>query len=198
VRVGPGLGPQAPHEWIVVASGATIALLVAAHVVNRLTVDSDLLRLDAEANLPTWASSGLFGLAGLAWLAVAAAERSERRLRATLGALLLVLSLDELATLHERLSAEIGASTAEWIVQPLAGLAAIALLVAAGRRAGATARRLLLAALGALVLGHLAELATPAPEEGPVAAALKIVEESLEMLVGAFALAAAAARQESA
>jgi len=87
------------------------------------------------------------------------------------GALLLVLSLDELATLHERLSAEIGATTAEWIVQPLPGLVAIALLVGAGRQAGGAAQRLLVAAVGALVLGHLAELATPAPEQGPAAAA---------------------------
>ncbi|MGI8779092.1 MAG: hypothetical protein ACR2L8_02780, partial [Solirubrobacteraceae bacterium] len=171
-----------------------IASLALVHVVNRVTVDSDLLRLDTEANLPTWASSLQFGLAGIACLLVAAADRGGRGRWSGVSALLLVLSLDELATLHERLSAEIGAAVAEWIVQPLAGLAAIALLVAAGRQAGGVTRQLLLAAVGTLVAGHLAELATPAPEEGLVAAALKIVEESLEMLMGALVLAAATGR----
>jgi hypothetical protein len=186
--------PSAPHEWILAASCAAITLLALAHVVNRLTVDADLLRLDAEANLPTWASSLQFGLAGIACLALAATERAGGWRWAAVGALLLLLSLDESATLHERLSAEVGATTAEWVVQPLAGLVAIVVLVGAGRQAGGVARRLLLVAVGALVLGHLAELATPAPEQGPVAAALKIVEESLEMLVAALVLAAAAAR----
>jgi hypothetical protein len=181
----------APHGWILVASGAAIALLAAAHVINRVTFDSDLLRLDLEANVPTWASSMLFGLAGLACVVVGAA--AHRSLWVGLGALVLALSVDELAGLHERLSGELGATAAEWIVQPLAGLAAIVLLVAAGRQSGGSAQRLLLAAVAALVLGHLAELATPAPEEGPVAAVLKIVEESLEMLVAAFVLAAAVA-----
>jgi hypothetical protein len=172
-------------------SGAAIALLAAAHAINRVTFDSDLLRLDLEANVPTWASSMLFGLAGLASVVVGAAAR--QRLWIGLGALVLALSIDELAALHERLSGQLGADAAEWIVQPLAGLAAIALLVAVGRQAGGSVQRLLLAAVAALVLGHLAELATPAPEEGPVAAALKILEESLEMLVAAFVLGAAVA-----
>lgn len=181
-----------PHGWILLGSGAVIALLAAAHTINRLTFDSDLLRLDLEANVPTWASSLWFGVAGLACLALGAAER--RGLWAGLGALVLLLSLDEVAGMHERLSADLGATAAEWVVQPVAGLATIALLAGVGRTAGGTAQRLLLAAAAALVLGHLAELATPAPEEGPVAAALKVVEESLEMLVAAFVLAAAAAR----
>jgi hypothetical protein len=184
----------APQTWILVVSGGLIALLAVAHVGNRATVDSDLLRLDLEGNVPTWASSLMFGIAGLACLGVSAAGRRGRALWAGVGALALALSLDETAALHERLSADIGATSAEWIVQPLVGLAAIALLLAAGRQTGGPAQRLLLAAAGALVLGHLAELATPAPEEGAVAAALKIVEESLEMLVAALVLAAAAAR----
>jgi hypothetical protein len=184
----------APETWVLAASGGLIALLVVLHVGNRATIDSDLLRLDLEANVPTWASSLLFGLAGLACLGVSATRRRGRRLWAGVGALALALSLDETAALHERLSADIGSTSAEWIVQPLVGLAAIALLLAAGRQAGGPAQRLLLAAAGALVLGHLAELATPAPEEGALAAALKIVEESFEMLVAAFVLAAAAAR----
>jgi hypothetical protein len=163
------------------------------HVINRLTFDSDVLRLDLEANLPTWASSMQFGVAGLACLAVAAADRTGRGLWAAVGVLLLVLSLDELATMHERLSAAIGATPAEWIVQPLAGVTAIALLLATGRHAAGTARRLLHAAAAALVLGHLAELATPGREEGTAAAGLKVVEESLEMLVGALVLAATTA-----
>jgi hypothetical protein len=154
-------------------------------VVNRVTFDSDMLRLDLEANVPTWASSLLFGLAGIACIAAGWAG---------VGALALALSLDEVATLHERLSADIGATAAEWVVQPLVGLAAIALLLLTGTRASGAARGLLWAAAAALVLGHLAELATPAPEEGALAAGLKIVEESLELMVAAFLLAAATAQ----
>jgi hypothetical protein len=193
VRLAAAARPSTPHGWILAASCCAIALLALAHVVNRLTVDVELLRLDAEANLPTWASSLQFGLAGIACLALVATDRVRRWWWAAVGALLLLLSLDEFATLHERLSAEIGAATAEWFVQPLAGIVAIVVLVSAGRRAGGATQRLLMAAVGALVLAHLAELATPAPEQGAVAAALKVVEESLEMLVGAFVLAAAVA-----
>lgn len=183
-----------PHGRLLAISVAGIVVLATAHVIDRLTIDADLLRLDLEANLPTWFSSLQFGLAGVASLLLGGSRAPERRLWTAVGVLMLLLSLDELATLHERISAQIGADPAELVVQPLIGLAVIALLLDTAWRTGGVARVLLVAAVGALVLGHLAELATPAPEEGPVAAALKIVEESFEMLLAALVLSAAAAR----
>jgi hypothetical protein len=184
---------SAPQWRVIAVSGSIIALLVAVHVANRLTVNAELLRLDAEANLPTWFSSLQFALAGAACLAVAVARRRASWPWGLLGALMVLLSLDEVATLHERLSAQVGGTLAEVVIQPVAGLAVIALFVVVGRRAERTARRLLLAAAAALLLGHAAELATPPPEEGHVAAALKIAEESFEMMLGALVLAAAVA-----
>jgi hypothetical protein len=188
-----GRRPAALHHRLLRACCALIVALVALHVADRLTVDTPILRLDVEANIPTWASSVLFALAGVAWAMLARLERG-RRTWALLGALLIALSADEIATLHERLSGRTGAELAELLVQPAVGLAVIALFVVVSRGLHPTARGLLLAAAAALVLGHLAELATPAPEEGPVAAALKILEETFEMLLAALALTAAAAQ----
>jgi hypothetical protein len=187
------LRPKTLHWRIVTVGVAVIGLLAAAHVVNRYVSDGRLFRVDAEANVPTWGSSFQFGLAGLACLGVAAGG-PDRRLWTALGLLMLFFSLDEIATLHELLSAEIGSSTAEWIVQPPIGATVIALLLIAGRRARGPAGPLLLAAACALVLGHLSGLATPGTERGPVAAVIKVFEESFEMLLGTFVLAAAAAR----
>lgn len=71
------------------------------------------LDLDTEASLPTWFSSGLMLICALALLAIGVLVKREGLLKAApwliLAAIFFVLSLDEIATIHEWLSATLSA-----------------------------------------------------------------------------------------
>lgn len=159
-----------------------------------------LFSVGEERNVPTWFSSAtcLLAAAGLATIA-AGARRAENRWAVHwigLAVLLLALSIDETAELHERAVRALTRSGAAW---PLAaggfgaGLALVyrrflGALPARTRRDFVLAALSLAAALGLeLVASQVAHAlafgpATPRARETPLFALLTSVEELLEML----------------
>jgi len=157
-----------------------------------------LFDVNAEANVPTWFTVALLVLAaGAAAAAGLVASRSAPRAARfflALAVVLLLLSLDELAGLHERLGA-LGAAVTSgsalhfaWVVPgaALAGLLLVALLVG-GRSVPRTVRRQLAVALAIYLTGALLVEAVSGQvlvARGDRAAYLLVtgVEELLEML----------------
>jgi hypothetical protein len=85
--------------WMLAAAGVVVLL----HIANELTgANKRLFDLDKEQNLPTWLSSVQLFAAGLcAWLSSLRAPGRERLAWRGLAAILMFLSLDELALIHE-------------------------------------------------------------------------------------------------
>lgn len=127
-RVAAELAPSARRLTIRVRPvmaflAAAIALVVLLSLVQDLLIFlapeagfSDRiyrLDLDTEASLPTWFSSGLMLVCALTLLAIALQEKREGLRRALpwllMAAAFCALSLDEIATLHEGLSAALAA-----------------------------------------------------------------------------------------
>jgi hypothetical protein len=100
---------QYPVPAVVRGLFAVDLVLVALYALDRLVGQpswflSHFVDLNGEANLPTWASScQLAGVAALLFLTLPRHERNSRSRRAiaALGLLLLFLSLDEVASIHE-------------------------------------------------------------------------------------------------
>lgn len=142
------------RRWVQVLAGALAAVVVVFAVLGTLAVyvraRSDVIGafpgdqilqqqfiLDQENNIPTWFSSGLLALSAAmaALLAIADRNRTDNRRRYwwALAGLLLVLSMDETASLHETFSSSLqqglgvgGVLHFGWLV------AAIPLVLAAG------------------------------------------------------------------
>ncbi|MCT2593151.1 hypothetical protein LHJ74_25145 [Streptomyces sp. N2-109] len=122
-RLGGEL-PRPPARRVLwFAAGATAALLVAdlaTRAYNRYDPIPGIRRfvnVDVEANLPTWWNSTLLlAVAGVALTAALLSRRGARPGRLSwlgLAAATALLSIDETASLHERLG-EVGKSWKEW------------------------------------------------------------------------------------
>jgi hypothetical protein len=170
------------------------AVLVLLHGANKLALgDAHFLALDAEKNLPTWFSASVFLLAGASWLLLAALRRQQgREFFAAIGVLLLALSLDEAAELHDRVEhlADFRVAILGW--EPLLAVVVIWLFVQAYRRLGPRGR--LLVVCGAVCLGGAQFVSAL---NGSVdffylgEVTLGVAEEWLEMLTATFLLGAA-------
>jgi hypothetical protein len=180
--------------WRVVAVAVALeALLVGLHGINKVVFgDGAFLALDAERNLPTWFSASLFALAGASWLVLAAFLARGRRFRVAIGALMLALSLDEAAEIHDRVEdlADFRVAVLGW--EPVLAVAVIFLFVQVIRRSGPRARVLLTCGVGALGLAQFTSALNGTVDffyAGEVA--LSISEEWLEMLTATFLLGGA-------
>jgi hypothetical protein len=182
---------------------AALTLASAAGQVSKYAFDRGrlgglvpLFSVREERNVPTWFSSAtcLAAAAALATIASGARRTEDRWARhwTGLATLLLALSVDETAELHERAVRAFTRSETTW---PLAaGAIAVGLALAYRQFYGAlpprTRRDFGLAALavaGALGLALVASQIGPAPvtpraRETPIVALLTSVEELLEML----------------
>ena len=182
---------------------AALTLASAAGQVSKYVFDHGrlgglvpLFSVREARNVPSWFSSAtcLAAAAALATIATGARQAADRRAGhwTGLAVLLLALSVDETATLHERAVGAFTRSEAAW---PLAagGLAAglaLAYRQVLGTLPARTRRDFGLAALavvGALGLALIASQIGPAPatpraRETPLLALLTSVEELLEML----------------
>ena len=173
------------------AIGALAASFLALHGLNRVTVDIEILRI-GEQTLWTWVTSTLFAASAVAALGFMALQRPGRRWPwGAVAGLMLALSADEVATIHERLEADAGSDFSFFLLQPLIALAAVALFVRLMRAVDRDARVWITLAAAALVL---AQAGSTLSAEGDlpkgVNTAQAITEELLEMLVPAFILAA--------
>ncbi|MEA2387209.1 MAG: hypothetical protein QOJ22_1383 [Thermoleophilaceae bacterium] len=177
---------------VVYAACAVLALLVAAH----LATDLKLFDLLEESNLPTWFSQAQFLLAAGACTAAALQDQRARTAWLLLAAVMTFFSLDEVAMIHERLEDHASVELALLVVEPLLGLALVAVVYTALR--GRVDRGVLLllgAAVLSLVLAQAASAINGVAEPtGFVYDLLAILEEVFEVLSGSFVLAAALAR----
>lgn len=183
---------RAPNRKGVVAAIALLAgSFLVLHGANRVTFDFELLRI-GEQTLWTWVTSMLFAASALTAFGFMALQRPGARWPwGAVGGLMLVLSADEVAAVHERLEAEAGSGFSFFVLQPLIALAAVVLFVRLMRALEHDARVWVGLAAGALVL---AQAGSTISAELELARALNtgqaIAEELLEMLVPAFILAA--------
>ncbi len=80
---------------------------------------NELINLDGEGNLPAWFSSFQLALISISfWMLAARARESHRPSRRFLrlcGGFFLVLSIDETAMLHERITASLGSRYVDWL-----------------------------------------------------------------------------------
>lgn len=166
-----------------------IALLVAAHLVT----DLKLFDLLEESNLPTWISQAQFLAAAAACTAAALADQRARTAWLLLAAVMTFFSLDEVAMIHERLEDQASVEVGLLVVEPLLGIALVAVVYAALR--GRVERRVLVllgAAVVSLVLAQASSAINGVAEPtGFVYDLLAILEEVFELLSGTFVLAAA-------
>lgn len=83
-----------------------------------------LIDLDAEGNLPTWFSSFQLSLIALSLWTLAArireSQRPSRRFLRACGGFFLLLSIDETAMIHERITASLGSRYIDWVPAYLA------------------------------------------------------------------------------
>jgi hypothetical protein len=185
---------ERPHTWpsdrvVLAVGGVGIGLVLAAHVVNDLTVDNPLLNVSREANLPTWWSSSLFLLAAATCLVVAGFGPGPWPAWAAVGLAMVAFSADEVAGFHERISGKVGADTAELGFQPVLAVVLAVVVAWLGWRVGGMARPWLSMAAVSIVFGHLAELAGRLDAEW-VPHVSVLFEEGFEMALALFVLAA--------
>ena len=78
-----------------------------------------LIDLDAEGNLPTWFSSFQLALIAISFWVLAArtrdSQRPSRRFLRACGGFFLLLSIDETAMMHERITASLGSRYIDWV-----------------------------------------------------------------------------------
>ncbi len=192
---------------LIILTSATFILVVASLLVHRYKLEHGiprsewtLLDLDKEANIPSWFSSFLLlAAAGLAVLAASGApaeRRSDVRPLRSLAGLLLLCSIDEMATLHERAGLlldrvvpRVGPLIFSWVV--LGGAVVVAAAILMWRfivsSPGAVRIRLVLAAVlyvsGALGCEMLEGVYCLAHgRRGLAWVALTTIEETAEML----------------
>lgn len=79
----------------------------------------EVIDLDAEGNLPTWFSSFQLALVAISFWTLAtrvrANGRPSRRFLQTCGGAFLLLSIDETAMFHERITASVGSRYIDWM-----------------------------------------------------------------------------------
>lgn len=153
---------------LALVTGGVVAVFVVVFALHRLVAVPELkefVDIGGEANLPTWWNASLLLAAALsAGLAAAVdAHRARRRAWSVVGLAATYLSLDEVASLHERLSGPVRAAgfdvpTYAWLVPGVVlALVGSVVLVLVTRPLPAPTRRLLALSLalyggGAVVL----------------------------------------------
>lgn len=80
---------------------------------------NELINLDGEGNLPAWFSSFQLALISIGFWTLAArareSHRPSRRFLRLCGGFFLLLSIDETAMLHERITASLGSRYVDWL-----------------------------------------------------------------------------------
>lgn len=164
------------------------------HAANKLFFgDENMFGLDGEGNIANWFSSVLFALAGANALAVAVLDRGSRWPWAIVGLILIAFSFDDAVSVHEATERETE-SLSRLVLQPLVVAVMAVSLVVIGRRQPRTERLLLTFATSAVVLALATSMLNRYADlnYAPMVA-VHMIEETCEMLLPAFVLAAAVA-----
>jgi uncharacterized integral membrane protein len=179
------------RQWQVLAGGLIAAcVLIALHGINAVTVEHDLLDLNTEQNVPSWATTFAFTVAGLLSLGLGACGR-EYRPWLLIGLLMLAFSLDDVAMLHERFEANTHESFALLVLEPLIALGILVLFAWAARTVKGLSRLLLVGTVVALVLAQAGSSLGSESESVPIPLSILIViEEGSELLMGVLLAAA--------
>jgi hypothetical protein len=174
---------------------AAEVLLVIAHVLDDYAVGGRIFLVTSESNVPTWFSSTQFVLAAMACMWVGRSDPRAGRSWLLLGLVFLFFSFDEVAMIHERLEAHGSEDLFQFGIEPLIGLAVIAIFYRAMQSVPERTRRFLLAAIVALIASQACSAAASKlyGEDGSGAGfdTLAILEEVFKFLTGTFALVAA-------
>ena len=146
-----------------------VTIQTAIHLVNAAFIDSTDLDANVEGNPFTWASTAAMLAGAYASALRALLLRQRRRAFVALAALLSLLSLDEMAVIHERIArraVEVVGLPAAWdsvlwpaLYAPLLG-GVFAVLFVVARAAPARAGRYILFGLGLLAAAVVAEVAS--------------------------------------
>ena len=169
------------------------ALHVAVHqLLGAAGADVDIVNIGGEQDVSTWFTSMLFAFAAAAAALAAMAADGRAWAWGAVAAVMALFSLDEIAMLHEQVESSIDAAGIVRVMLPLGALAALLIALVVLRRFTPRQRVLLLLAAMSLFLAQLTAAINDAADLGSLATdPLGTLEESLEVLVGAFALAAA-------
>lgn len=189
------IGPRS--VWVLAAVGVGLLVLallapVASASLPGFSAIEGMFDVDDEQSLFTWYSASLLALGGLLALAMAAVERTDRTHWRIIGALLLLASVDEVASGHERIAfllrALLDVPLFAWVVPAAAVSAvAVALGIPFARRLDPALRRGLGSSVvvylgGALVLETLSGLVLE--RDGALALAYRagaLLEETAEV-----------------
>lgn len=175
------------RDTLIKAIGLLIVAFVVLHGLNRLTVDVQPLRI-GEQSLWTWLTSTLFAVGALSTFAFSRLQpRGDRWPWVALAGVMLALSVDEVATIHERIETEGGSDLSFLVLQPLLALAVLGLFVQLMRAPTRDARIWIGLAAVALVLAQVGSTVDEKIElSGVLDGGQAAAEELLEMLVPAF------------
>ena len=179
-------------RWRVVSVGVALAALVV--VLDRLTSvlgGGEVLDAGGEQNLVTWLTSMSFAAAAAASFAAASLGEGRPLAWFSIAAFAGLLSLDEIAMLHERTEEELGGQVIVDYVEPVIAVVALALGVYAARVVSARERAMLLCAVSTLAAAVFVGAANSDSISTFVANGLSVLEEALELMVPFFILAAA-------
>jgi hypothetical protein len=154
--------------------------------------------MDAERNVPSWASSAFFLIAAGACLVAHQKVETARPGWLAVAAVMAAFSLDESAVIHERFESRSG-TTEGVALEALLAIAGVAVLWLVMRRLGRPAILRLSLAAGMIVLAQVLGAVNGDDEPAEVVEQIAlIVEEVLELLAGVVvAVAALAAAQSS-
>jgi hypothetical protein len=144
---------------VLMAGLALQVVLVVLHGVNKeLLSDANFLALDKDNNLPSWTTTALFAIAGVTYGLLAWLRPSARIPLAGLGALALLLSLEQTAQIHTRVEEDLG-DAATIALQTLAAMGVVGVVAFAARALPALSNALLFAAIAAIALSQGSSLA---------------------------------------
>jgi hypothetical protein len=183
------------HKILAFGFAVVLSLVVIDRFDHATGLDARWLGVPGEGNLLTWFRSVQFAAAAAAAVAVVYLGVGERFVWGPVAAVLAIFSLDDIVQLHERLEGNNTSTAHDLIryVEPLAAVVAVAVGLHILRGVSKRQRLLLIGAGVMLVLGNTVSGANDIVAfPGFIANSLSDVEELFQVLIGTFALAAAA------